>query len=201
MGCFVVDETAADWFAGPNHAPQKQRCVRSRKAAEAKTKPKIGVGHERPGTAAGNLRLLPPHRARRIDVRPPRRQRRQAHQPAAQRRPHHHRDARPHPRLHDREPHGPRRAPTIIERPRERWTRARCTPPAPHRRARQAGRSAAQLPLLRQPAEISAVRQHLQREVGGGEPRRARARQHPSAPAGGARVRRRRRRRHACWRA
>ena len=57
------------------------------------------------------------------------------------------------------------------------------------------GRPAAQFPLLRQPAEISAVRQHLLGEMGGGEPRRARARQHPSAPAGGARVRRRRRRR------
>ena len=63
-------------------------------------------------------------------------------------------------------------------------------------RAQRAARSAAQLPLLRQPAEVSAVRQHLQRKVGGGEPRRARTRQHPSAPAGAARVRRRRRRRH-----
>ena len=65
-------------------------------------------------------------------------------------------------------------------------------PPAPAGQRRPA----AQFPLLRQPAEISAVRQHLQREVGGGEPGRARARQHASAPAGDARVRRRRRRRH-----
>ncbi len=61
---------------------------------------------------------------------------------------------------------------------------------------RGARRSAAQFPLLRQPAEISAVRQHLQREVGGRQPRRAGTRQHPSASAGGAPVRRRRRRRH-----
>ena len=58
------------------------------------------------------------------------------------------------------------------------------------------GRSAAQLPLLRQPAEVSAVRQHLQRKMGGGEPRHAGARQHPSAAAGAAGVRCRRRRRH-----
>ena len=62
-------------------------------------------------------------------------------------------------------------------------------------------RPAAQFPLLRQPAEISAVRQHLLGEMGDRQPRRARARQHPSASAGGARVRRRRRRRHACSRA
>ena len=62
--------------------------------------------------------------------------------------------------------------------------------------AGQRRRSAAQLPLLRQPAEVSAVRQHLLGEVGGGEPRLARARQHPSAPAGAAPVRCRRRRRH-----
>ena len=61
---------------------------------------------------------------------------------------------------------------------------------------RAGGRSAAQLPLLRQPAEVPAVRQHLLRKMGGGAPRLARACQHPSAPAGAAPVRRRRRRRH-----
>src|SRR5216110_2844474 len=47
-------------------------------------------------------------------------------------------------------------------------------------------RSGRQFPLLRQPPEISPVREHLQREMGGGEPRRTRTRQYPSAPAGGA---------------
>ena len=37
----------------------------------------------------------------------------------------------------------------------------------PRRRRRQRRRSAAQLPLLRQPAEVSAVRQHLLGKVGG----------------------------------
>ena len=54
----------------------------------------------------------------------------------------------------------------------------------------------AKLPLLRQPPEISAVRHHLQREMGGRPTRRHGAGQHPSAPAGGAPVRRRHRRRH-----
>ena len=69
-------------------------------------------------TAAGNRRLLPPHRPCRIDLRPARRQRRQAHGAAAQRRAHHHRDARPHPRLHGRAtaPAAPAARPTIIER-------------------------------------------------------------------------------------
>ena len=57
-------------------------------------------------------------------------------------------------------------------------------------------RPATQFPLLRQPAEISAVREYLQREMGNRQSRRHGARQHPSAPAGGARVRRRPRRRH-----
>ena len=70
------------------------------------------------------------------------------------------------------------------------------TPAPPPRIGPGRRRSAAQFPLLRQPAEISAVRQHLQREMGGRQPRQPRARQYPSAPAGGARVRRRRRRRH-----
>ena len=77
--------------------------------------------------------------------------------------------------------------------PRRRSTAAARSPPraaAPSRR-----RSAAQFPLLRQPAEISAVRQYLQREVGSRAPRLRRARASPSAAAGGARVRRRRRRR------
>src|ERR1700692_3064488 len=56
--------------------------------------------HERATTAAGNFRLLPPHRLGRIHLRPPRGERRQARGAAAQWRPHHHRHARPHPRLH-----------------------------------------------------------------------------------------------------
>ena len=80
-------------------------------------------------------------------------------------------------------------APSIVAMP---------MPPAARAFARRQRRrrSAAQLPLLRQPAEVSAVRQHLLGEVGGGAPRRAGARQHPSAAAGAAPVRRRRRRRH-----
>ena len=78
-----------------------------------------------------------------------------------------------------------------------RASRARAAvPAAPRRSPAGRARSAAQLPLLRQPAEVPAVRQHLQRKVGGRQPGRARARQHPSAPAGAARVRRRRGRRH-----
>ena len=53
-----------------------------------------------------------------------------------------------------------------------------------------------ELPLLRQPAEIPAVRHHLRREVGGRPARRHGTGQHPSAPAGAAPVRRRHRRRH-----
>ena len=162
--------------------------------------------HERARAVAGNLRLLPPDRPRRIDLRPARRQRRQARQPAAPRRPHHHRNARPHPRLHGDQPQrdgasGGHRARHDASQPRA----PRSLSAAPDRPASApaqtasgsgSGRSAAQFPLLRQPAEVSAVRQHLLGEVGGGEPRLARARQHPSAPAGAARVRRRRRRRH-----
>ena len=80
---------------------------------------------------------------------------------------------------------------------RERASQRRGHAAVPRARAdRRPARSAAQFPLLRQPAEVSAVRQHLQRKVGGRQPGRARARQCPSAPAGGARVRRRRGRRH-----
>ena len=75
--------------------------------------------------------------------------------------------------------------PTIIERPREPGSRPDATHRPPLAAPHQAGRSAAQLPLLRQPAEISAVRQHLQREVGGGEPRLATSSRniHPRPPA------------------
>ena len=94
--------------------------------------------------------------------------------------------------------------PAVIDRAREsRPTDAAITAERPlpmiqptTATAAPARRSAAQLPLLRQPAEVPAVRQHLQRKVGGGEPGRARTRQHPSAAAGAAAVRRRRRRRH-----
>ena len=59
--------------------------------------------------------------------------------------------------------------------PRERLPRA------PTAAAR--GAAGAELPLLRQPAEVPAVRQHLQREGRGGEPRRARAGHiHPRRP-------------------
>jgi hypothetical protein len=60
--------------------------------------------HERARAVAGNFRLLPADRPRRIHLRPPRGQRRQACQPAPPRRPHHHRDARPHPHLHGDQP-------------------------------------------------------------------------------------------------
>src|SRR3974377_1275942 len=53
--------------------------------------------------------------------------------------------------------------------------------------AATARRRAAQFPLLRQPAEISAVREYLQREMGNRASRRHGARQYPSASAGGAR--------------
>ena len=61
----------------------------------------------------------------------------------------------------------------------ERHARAAAAPTPPltpppssaARRRTPAARPAAQFPLLRQPAEIPAVRQHLQREMGGGEPR------------------------------
>ena len=70
-------------------------------------------------------------------------------------------------------------------------------PPAPPVASRPGQRrSAAQFPLLRQPAEISAVREHLLGEMGDRLARRLGARQYPSASAGGARVRCRRRRRH-----
>ena len=152
-----------------------------------------GVGHERPRTAAGNCRLLPAHRACGIDLRPACRQRRQARRAAAQRRPDHDRDARPHPRLHGQQPHGRERRASRDHR--AAGASAGGSGFVAAGRCRGA-RSAAQLPLLRQPAEIPAVRQHLQRKVGGGQPGRARARQHPPAPAGAAGVRRRRRRRH-----
>ncbi len=64
------------------------------------------------------------------------------------------------------------------------------------RRGKVPGRGRQEFPLLRQPAEISLLRQYLQREVGGGAARRAGARQHPSAPARGPRLRCRHRRRH-----
>ena len=104
-------------------------------------------------------------------------------------------------------PQGPR--PIVIERSREHRPATGFAAPRPCLRARsrtvplrRAGqswrnfrRTAAQFPLLRQPAEISAVRQHLQREMGGRTPRLRGARPHPSASSGSARLRRRRRRR------
>ena len=118
---------------------------------------------------------------------------------AAQRRPHHHRHARPHSRLSCRQI--PRRAdPPSSSAPRAgRYTsgRAGSTTPcgAGHRSGRDRREPAAQLPLLRQSPKVSAVRQHLQREMGSGAPRHRRARAYPSAAAGGAGVRRRRWRR------
>ena len=77
---------------------------------------------------------------------------------------------------------------------------ARCSTIAPsairRSRPKRRARSAAQLPLLRQPEEVFAVRQHVQRKVGGRQPGRAGARQRPSPSAGDARFRRRRWRRH-----
>ena len=63
--------------------------------------------------------------------------------------------------------------------------------------ARRRGRSrAGGLPVLRQPAEISAVRLDLQREDRDRQPDFARARQSAAVAAGAADLRRRRRRRH-----
>ena len=87
--------------------------------------------------------------------------------------------------------------PMVIERMRapgaERRQHARA---APRRVRRVRHRSGRQFPLLRQSSKISAVREYLQREMGGREPRRARTRQYPSASAGRARVRCRHGRRH-----
>ena len=116
-----------------------------------------------------------------VHLRAPRGERRQAGQPAAPRRPRHHRHGGPRARLHR-----PRAAPH-----RERRRRPPASGPAAARRPHHA-----QLPLLRQPAEIPAVRHHLRREVGHRPTRRHGARQHPSAPAGAAPVRRRHGRRH-----
>ena len=58
------------------------------------------------------------------------------------------------------------------------------------------GRALPQLPLLRQPPEVPAVRQHLLGEGGGGAPRRHGARPPSSRAAGGEAVRRRHGRRH-----
>ena len=150
-----------------------------------------------------------------FDLRPARRQRRQARQPPSPRRPHHHRDARPHPRLHGDQPQ--RRRAARGDRAGARAAAGTGSPmllqhraAAPHndvaihharlpigsRHRQRRRRSAAQLPLLRQPAEVPAVRQHLLGKMGGGATRLARACQHPSAPAGAAAVRCRRRRRH-----
>ncbi len=110
MGCFVVDARQGAWFAGTGPLRRSRPHSRTR-ARDRSEHPKRGVRHERPGTADGNLRLLPPYRACRIDLRTARRQRRQARRAAAQWRPHHHRDARPHPRLHGQQPDGHRRPP------------------------------------------------------------------------------------------
>jgi len=90
-------------------------------------------------------------------------QRRQARGAAAQRRPHHHRHARPHPRLHGRQSSAGRAAGDHRAHP----CAARAAAGAVARGATPGRRSAAQFPLLRQPAKISLVRQYLQREVGG----------------------------------
>ena len=125
-----------------------------------------------------NHRVLPPGGHGGIDLRPPRGERWEAGAPAARGQAHHHRHAGADPGLHGR----------VDDR---RYAAAAGTSGAAGK-----ARSARQFPLLREPAEISAVRPHLQREAGGRRARGARTRQHPSAASGAARVRRRRRRRH-----
>ena len=101
-------------------------------------------------------------------------------------------------------PEGPR--PIVIERSRE--TRPSAAPPSQPLAAQTAAgqqgprtghgknrRPAAQFPLLRQPAKISAVRQHVQREVGSRASCFRRACASASTATRGAGVRRRRRRR------
>ena len=151
---FVVDELGTSLVRFP-----QEPAVR---AATQETR------HER-ADPSGDQRILPPARARRIHLRPPRRQRRQARQPPAQRRPHHHRHARPHPRLHGaqrrRRAGAPPHAVRCARRPRTALPVGHAAGAAGRLRPGER-RPAAQFPLLRQPAEISAVREYLQREMG-----------------------------------
>ncbi len=91
-------------------------------------------------------------------------------------------------------PLGPR--PIVIERPRETRPAANAAPATACRgRRAKPARPATKLSVFRQPAKISALRQHLQREVGSRAPRLRRVGAYSSAAAGRALVRRRHRRR------
>ena len=111
-----------------------------------------------------------------VDLRPPRRQRRQVRRAPARRRAHHARDAGARQRLS--------RAATASRRPAAppelRQLIRVAAPPQPASSRSADGRTGPQLPLLRQPAEVPAVRQHLQREGGDRAARRHGARAHPS---------------------
>ena len=131
---------------------------------------------------ARHRRVLPPRPHGGIHLRAAGGERRQAGQPAAPRRARHHRHGGPRARLHR-----PRAAAAAVNGAPVR------VPPAPPQTRR---RHHPQLPLLRQPAEIPAVRHHLRREVGDRPTRRHGTGQHPPTPAGAAPVRRRHGRRH-----
>ncbi len=183
--CFVCRS-----FSTPNRSAVRfLPSIRARK--------RHGGRHACRRNSPGDFRLLSPQRARRIHLRPPRGERRQAGQPSPGRRPHHHRDARPHPHLHRHRAarrglgtHGGDRYRAPAHDPFLRAVSA-----ASGQGEFRLRRSDPQFPLLRQPPEISPVRQYLQRETGGREPGDARTRQYPPASAGVAPVRRRRRRR------
>ena len=144
-----------------------------------------------------DFRFLPGERPCGIDLRACRHQRRQARVAPAQRRADHDGHLGAPALLHGEK----RRRGTLdaFRRGRARDATRRHAGRATHRRRTRGSafaRSAAQFPLLRQSPEISALRQHLQREMGGREPRLARARQHPSEAAGRTSLRRGHGRRH-----
>ena len=120
--------------------------------------PKEPVDDPRRCRAAGqHLRILPAGRNGGVDVRPSRGERRQVRIPPARRRPHHAGDAGAGQRLPQQSGCGsPRGAARADAAP------ARRHHPSAAGSLRQCRRRALpQLPLLRQPSEIPAVRQHL----------------------------------------
>ena len=152
--------------------------------------------HSRPGGAARerrpvarHCRILPRSRHGGIDVRPPRRQRRQAGRPPAARRPGHDRNGRSRARLHDQpavassslRASSPAGAEDTARLNGAAAAAALSPAPLPNRCRRRP-----ELPLLRQPPEIPAVRHHLQREVGRRPTGGHGTGQYPSAPAGAA---------------
>ena len=188
VGMIVLDPSPlARFHPGIAQRPQSLRGGRFRQLGQ-------------PDPPPGDLGLLPAIRHRRIDVWPACGQRRQARESAALWRARDDRDRGAGDGFHEGQwRDGTARRLAAPSRARFRRRASACgAPPAAIgagrlARARLGGK---ELPLLRQPSEIPALRHHLRREMGDCRPGRDGACQHPSAAAELADLRCRHRRRH-----